>query len=163
MSLDVVAARSQLFSNDVCNANFVASIMVEHLFAIWWVVVSSSIISSSTQLQEETCIEKPNCYVPGWNYVVMELCQKTICTVTLTPASHVVHRGVGSAPVSSEGTLLAGNINHSPGQMVPFVLCWRVAYVALQQRWTQSLENLNFSNDLKWRNSQHENCISEKL
>jgi hypothetical protein len=33
--------------------------------------------------------------------------------------------------------------------MISFV---HATYVARQQRWTQSLQNLNFSNNLKWRN-----------
>jgi hypothetical protein len=89
--------------------------------------------------------------------------------VQLAPASTVVHRGAGTAPASSEGILLAGDlcchasresivlaghISHSPTQMVPFVLAGGL----YRPTCTQSLENLIFSNGFKWRNSQLESC-----
>jgi hypothetical protein len=38
------------------------------------------------------------------------------------PTSIVVYRGVGAAPISSEGTVLVGNLSHPPAQMRSFVL-----------------------------------------
>jgi hypothetical protein len=42
--------------------------------------------------------------------------------VQLSTASKVGRRGAGTATASIEASLLAGNINHPPAQMVPFML-----------------------------------------
>jgi hypothetical protein len=48
---------------------------------------------------------------------------KLVCwRVQLATASKVGHRGAGPTTASIQASVLAGDINHPPSQMVPFIL-----------------------------------------